>query len=71
MSLAPGTTLGPYQIVSQLGSGGMGVVHRATDPRLDRSDAIKLNPEYVASDLLTWSRGCTVLRESTYAHGTL
>ena len=35
MTLSPGTTLGPYAIVSQLGSGGMGVVYTATDPRLD------------------------------------
>ena len=37
--LQPGTTLGPYAIVSQLGSGGMGVVYLAHDPRLDRSGA--------------------------------
>ena len=35
MSLAPGTTLGPYEIVSQLGSGGMGVAYQAHDSRLD------------------------------------
>ena len=40
MALAPGTTLGPYQIVSQLGSGGMGVVYQAHDRRLDRHVAI-------------------------------
>ena len=41
MSLAPGTRLGPYEIQSALGAGGMGEVYRARDSRLDRTVAIK------------------------------
>ena len=41
MMLVPGTQLGPYAIVSQLGQGGMGVVYTAHDPRLDRHVAIQ------------------------------
>ena len=50
MSLDPGTTLGPYEIQSPLGAGGMGEVYRARDTRLDRTVAIKVLPEHVAGD---------------------
>jgi serine/threonine protein kinase len=44
MPLAPGTTLGPYEIVSPLGTGGMGEVYRATDTSWNRSVTIKILP---------------------------
>src|SRR4029450_178530 len=42
MALEEGFSLGPYEIVGRLGSGGMGDVYRARDPRLDRDVAIKV-----------------------------
>ena len=50
MSLSLGTKLGPYQIVAELGRGGMGVVYTAHDPRLDRHVAIKLLPPDLTRD---------------------
>jgi eukaryotic-like serine/threonine-protein kinase len=50
MALTSGTKLGPYEIVSPLGAGGMGEVYHARDTRLDRAVAIKVLPESLASD---------------------
>jgi len=50
MPLTPGTKLGPYEIQSPLGAGGMGEVHRARDTRLAREVAIKVLPEAFARD---------------------
>ena len=50
MSLAPGVRLGPYQIVTAVGQGGMGEVYKARDTRLDRTVAIKVLPAEIAND---------------------
>src|SRR5271169_5222987 len=50
MPLATGTRLGPYEILSPLGAGGMGEVYRAHDSRLDRTVAIKILPSSFAAD---------------------
>jgi Tol biopolymer transport system component/predicted Ser/Thr protein kinase len=50
MSLAPGTRLGPYEILAAIGAGGMGEVYRARDTRLDRTVAIKILPSHLATD---------------------
>jgi serine/threonine protein kinase len=50
MALTSGTKLGPYEIQSPLGAGGMGEVYRARDTRLDRIVAIKVLPSHLSSD---------------------
>src|ERR1700730_372214 len=50
MPLQPSTRLGPYEIISPIGAGGMGEVYRARDTRLDRIVAIKVLPEHLSDN---------------------
>jgi serine/threonine protein kinase len=49
MTLASGTSLGPYLIQSHIGAGGMGEVYRATDTRLERTVAIKVLASHLST----------------------
>jgi serine/threonine protein kinase len=55
--MTPGTKLGPYEILSSLGAGGMGEVYRARDTRLERIVALKLLPSEVSSDKQALDQG--------------
>ncbi len=50
MALEPGARIGPYQVASLIGEGGMGQVYRATDTQLHRSVALKILPDAFAAD---------------------
>jgi serine/threonine protein kinase len=51
MALITGTKLGPYEIISALGAGGMGEVYRARDTRLDRTVAVKILANHLSSSV--------------------
>src|SRR5271155_360878 len=51
VALASGTKLGPYEIQSPLGAGGMGEVYRARDTRLDRTVAVKILPSHLSDNI--------------------
>ena len=50
MALTPGTRLGVYEVIAQIGEGGMGQVYRGTDTTLGRQVAIKILPDAFAAD---------------------
>ena len=52
MNLSPGVRLGPFEVLSLLGAGGVGEVYLARDTRLGRTIAIKMLPPDVAEELL-------------------
>src|SRR5450759_1756360 len=56
MAIAPGTRIGVYSVVAQIGAGGMGEVYRARDTRLNRDVALKVIPEVFAADADRMSR---------------
>ena len=67
MGLGVGTRIGPYEITAPLGKGGIGVVLRARDTRLQRDVALKLLPEHLAPDtdrLKRFEREAQLLVES-------
>jgi serine/threonine protein kinase/dipeptidyl aminopeptidase/acylaminoacyl peptidase len=51
MALTSGTKLGPYEIQSSIGAGGMGEVYRAKDTRLDRTVAVKILPSHLSANI--------------------
>ena len=71
MILAPGSRLGPYEIVAPIGAGGMGEVYRATDTKLKRQVAIKVLPPSLAGDrerLARFQREAELLASLNHPH---
>jgi eukaryotic-like serine/threonine-protein kinase len=71
MALAAGTTLGPYEILSLIGAGGMGEVYQARDTRLQRDVAVKILPAIVDADperLARFEREARVLASLNHPH---
>src|SRR6516162_7320928 len=69
--LRAGTSVGPYEVVGFLGSGGMGEVYRARDAKLGRDVALKILPDEFASDparLARFKREAQVLASLSHPH---
>jgi serine/threonine protein kinase len=71
MTLPNGSRIGPYEVLSPLGAGGMGEVYRARDSRLSREVALKILPEEFPSDperLARFSREAQILASLNHPH---
>src|SRR6266581_2978527 len=71
MPLTAGLHLGPYEILSALGAGGMGEVYRARDSRLNRDVALKILPESFTHDperLARFRREAQILAALNHPH---
>ncbi len=68
MHLSPGTKLGPYEIVTSIGAGGMGEVYRAHDPRMGRDVAIKVNAESFSDRFSREVHAVAALNHSNICH---
>src|SRR6266851_761179 len=71
MTLVPGARLGPYEILSALGAGGMGEVYRARDTKLGRDVALKILPAAFTTDaerLARFRREAQVLASLNHPH---
>ena len=71
MALKPGTRLGPYEILAQLGAGGMGEVYKGRDTRLDRLVALKLLAPHLAANREArerFEREATTVAKLKHAH---
>jgi len=71
MSISPGSRIGPYEVTAPLGEGGMGVVFRGRDSRLQRDVALKLLPENLSNDpdrLSRFQREAQVLASLNHAN---
>jgi serine/threonine protein kinase len=71
MTISPGARLGPYEIISAVGVGGMGEVYRARDTQLGRDVAIKVLPDAFLSDperLARFEREARVLAALNHPH---
>src|SRR5437899_9450148 len=68
MTLTAGTRLGPYEILAPLGSGGMGEVYRARDPRMGREVAIKVSAERFSDRFEREVRAVAALNHPNICH---